>query len=39
MAPPSGRGSKTGKNFNEILKKSIAQLSVWTGLDYRPDSA
>jgi hypothetical protein len=26
---PSGCGSKTGKNFSEILGKSIAQLSVW----------
>jgi hypothetical protein len=36
-APPSGRGSKIGKNFSEILGKLIAQLSVQVALDYRPD--
>jgi len=39
MAPPFGRGSKIGKNFSEILGKSIAQLSIRTALDYRSDSA
>jgi hypothetical protein len=33
-APPSRRGSKIGKNFNEILKKSIAQLFVWTAPSF-----
>jgi hypothetical protein len=36
---PSGRGSKIGKNFSEILRKSIAQLSVRTALDHHPDGA
>jgi hypothetical protein len=38
-ATPSGRGSKIGKNFSEILGKSIAQLSIWMAFDYRPDDA
>jgi hypothetical protein len=25
---------KTGKNFNEIFRKPITQLSVWTAYDY-----
>jgi hypothetical protein len=33
-APPSGCGSETGKNFSEILEKSIAQLFVRTAHDY-----
>jgi hypothetical protein len=37
--PPSGRGSETGKNFNEILGKSIAQLSIQTAHDYRLNGA
>jgi len=37
VEPPFGRGSKRVKNFSEILKKLIAQLSVRTALDYRPD--
>jgi hypothetical protein len=38
-APLSGRSSKIGKNFSDILGKLIAQLSVLTVLDYRPDGA
>jgi len=38
-APPSGRGSKTGKNFSEIIGQLIAQLSVRTAHDYRSDDA
>jgi hypothetical protein len=38
-APPFGRGSETGKNFSEILGQLIAQLSVRTAHDYRPDGA
>jgi len=30
---------KTGKNFSEIFGKPIAQLSVRTAYDYRPDNA
>jgi hypothetical protein len=29
----------SGKNFSEILEQLIAQLSVRTAHDYRPDSA
>jgi hypothetical protein len=36
-APLSGHGSETGRNFNEILEKSIAQLSVRMARDYRSD--
>jgi hypothetical protein len=30
---------KTGKNFSEIFRKTIAQLSVRTRYDYGPDGA
>jgi hypothetical protein len=33
-ASPSERGSKTGKNFSEILGKLIAQLSVQTAPSF-----
>jgi hypothetical protein len=36
---PSGRGSKTGKNFSEILRQLIVQLSVPKAHDYRLDGA
>jgi hypothetical protein len=36
-ASPSGRGSQTGKIFNEIFRISVAQLSVRMAYDHRPD--
>jgi hypothetical protein len=38
-ASPSERGSETGKNFSEILRQLIAQLSVRTAHVYRLDGA
>jgi hypothetical protein len=38
-ASPSGRGSQTGKIFSEIFGISVAQLSVRTAYDHRPDDA
>jgi hypothetical protein len=38
-ATPSGRGSQTGKIFREIFRILIAQLSVQTAYDHRPDSS
>jgi hypothetical protein len=35
----SGRGSQTGKIFSEIFGISVAQLSVRTDSDHRPDGA
>jgi hypothetical protein len=36
---PSGRNSQTGKIFNEIFGISVAQLSVQTAYDHRPNGA
>jgi hypothetical protein len=38
-ATPSGRGSQTGKIFNEIFGILVEQLSVRTAYDHRPDGA
>jgi hypothetical protein len=38
-ARPSERGSQTGKIFSEIFGISVAQLSVRTTYDHRPDGA
>jgi hypothetical protein len=38
-APPSGRGSQTGKIFSESFGISIVQLSVWTAYDHNLDGA
>jgi hypothetical protein len=34
-----GRGPQTGKIFSEIFRISVAQLSVRTAYDHRPDVA
>jgi hypothetical protein len=38
-ASPSGHGSQIGKIFREILRISVAQLSVRTAHDHRLDVA
>lgn len=39
IAPPSGRGSQTGKIFSEIFRILVAQLSVQMAYAHRPDGA
>jgi hypothetical protein len=38
-ASPSRCGSQIGKIFSEIFRISVAQLSVRTAYDHRPDGA
>jgi hypothetical protein len=38
-ATPSERASQTGKIFSKIFGISVAQLSIWTAYDHRPDGA